>query len=90
MSTRKLLGSLCRETASCRLKLTTATLVAGLSRGTLRTTLDRPLKKLYGLTLSDKAQVNQLLARLQIGDKTRLTDGAFSTTQLSTGQRNPS
>lgn len=41
----------------------------------------------YGMEHADPAQVNALLARLDIADKVTFADGAFSTQALSTGQR---
>lgn len=43
--------------------------------------------RLYGLEDRDPAEVNALLADLGLGRKVRFEDGAFSTTDLSTGQR---
>ena len=44
-------------------------------------------EKLYGMPDPDRAEVNRLLTQFQLLDKTRLTDGQFSTLDLSAGQR---
>jgi len=44
-------------------------------------------RRLYGIAMPDPTPLNRLLEKLQIGQKTRLVDGVFSTTQLSAGQR---
>lgn len=44
-------------------------------------------RRLYGLVAPEAAEVEALLSMLQISHKTRLKDGRFVTTQLSTGQR---
>lgn len=41
----------------------------------------------YGVEQADPAQVQALLARLDLADKVSFADGAFSTQALSTGQR---
>jgi putative pyoverdin transport system ATP-binding/permease protein len=43
--------------------------------------------RLYGLPSIDDAQLNQLLADMDIANKTSYYEGRFSTLQLSTGQR---
>ncbi|MDF2234790.1 cyclic peptide export ABC transporter [Albimonas sp. CAU 1670] len=43
--------------------------------------------RLYGLEDRTPEEVNDLLADLGLGGKVRFVDGAFSTTELSTGQR---
>ncbi|MCA9683113.1 MAG: ATP-binding cassette domain-containing protein, partial [Myxococcales bacterium] len=43
--------------------------------------------KLYGLLDVDEAEGRRLLELMQLTDKTRLVDGAFSNRRLSTGQR---
>ncbi|MDD3483029.1 cyclic peptide export ABC transporter [Azovibrio restrictus] len=43
--------------------------------------------KLYGIGRPDPEQVRQWLEEMEIGDKTEVVDGAFSTTDLSSGQR---
>ena len=43
--------------------------------------------RLYGLTNIDAQEVNNLLEEMEIGDKTRYIDGAFTDLDLSTGQR---
>ena len=44
-------------------------------------------EKLYGMPDPDRAEVNRLLTEFRLLDKTRLTDGQFSTLDLSAGQR---
>ena len=44
-------------------------------------------KKLYGIEVSDPAQVGSLLSTMGIEDKTALRDDTFTTLALSTGQR---
>jgi len=44
-------------------------------------------RRLYGIAVTDPGPVERLLGYLQIGHKTRLVDGVFTTTRLSTGQR---
>ncbi len=44
-------------------------------------------EKLYGVPDPDPAEVDSLLAQFQLHDKTHLTDGHFSTLDLSQGQR---
>lgn len=44
-------------------------------------------RRLYGIAMPDPAPLDRLLEKLQIGQKTRLVDGVFTTTQLSAGQR---
>lgn len=43
--------------------------------------------KLYGIGRPDPEVVRQWLEEMEIGDKTEVMDGAFSTTDLSSGQR---
>ncbi|MEO1722931.1 MAG: cyclic peptide export ABC transporter [Pseudomonadota bacterium] len=43
--------------------------------------------QLYGLRDRSAEEINALLEDLEIGQKVRFEDGAFSTTELSTGQR---
>jgi putative ATP-binding cassette transporter len=45
------------------------------------------MRRLYGLPNLDPQQVRELLVQLQLNKKTRLDDGAFTATRLSTGQR---
>lgn len=44
-------------------------------------------RRLYGLGEPDPAMIERWLGRLEIGDKTGVVDGAFSTLDLSAGQR---
>ncbi|MCX7363470.1 MAG: cyclic peptide export ABC transporter [Alphaproteobacteria bacterium] len=44
-------------------------------------------QRLYGLGEPDPAMIDRWLGRLEIGDKTGVVDGAFSTLDLSAGQR---
>ncbi len=44
-------------------------------------------QRLYGLGEPDPATIDRWLGRLEIGDKTGVVDGAFSTLDLSAGQR---
>jgi putative pyoverdin transport system ATP-binding/permease protein len=44
-------------------------------------------RRLYGVTDADPARVNKLLARLEMQNKVSVRDGAFTTVDLSTGQR---
>jgi putative ATP-binding cassette transporter len=43
--------------------------------------------RLYGTDAVDESRASELLQRLGLAGKTRLVDGAFTTTNLSTGQR---
>jgi putative pyoverdin transport system ATP-binding/permease protein len=44
-------------------------------------------RRLYGLADADPARVSNLLVRLEMQDKVSVRDGAFTTVDLSTGQR---
>jgi putative pyoverdin transport system ATP-binding/permease protein len=44
-------------------------------------------RRLYGLRAVDPAQVEALLAEMELEKKTRLSDNSFQTLELSTGQR---
>jgi cyclic peptide transporter len=44
-------------------------------------------QKLYGVSEPDPAEVDRLLTQFRLSDKTSLTDGEFSTLELSSGQR---
>jgi len=44
-------------------------------------------RRLYGISDPDPVQVRAALERLEMGDKVTVRDGAFSTVDLSTGQR---
>jgi putative ATP-binding cassette transporter len=44
-------------------------------------------RRLYGVDCTDPARMNSLLARLEMQDKVSIRDGAFTTIDLSTGQR---
>jgi putative pyoverdin transport system ATP-binding/permease protein len=44
-------------------------------------------RRLYGLAAVDPVHVSNLLARFEMQDKVRVHDGAFTTVDLSTGQR---
>jgi putative ATP-binding cassette transporter len=44
-------------------------------------------EKLYGIPDPDRAEVDRLLTQFRLLDKTRLTNGQFSTLDLSAGQR---
>jgi putative pyoverdin transport system ATP-binding/permease protein len=44
-------------------------------------------RRLYGVADADPARVSTLLARLEMQDKVSVCDGAFTTVDLSTGQR---
>ncbi len=43
--------------------------------------------RLYGITHVDEERLNRLLTTMRLADKTEYSDGLFSTTSLSTGQR---
>ncbi|WP_321335694.1 cyclic peptide export ABC transporter [Breoghania sp.] len=43
--------------------------------------------RLYGLEDVDQAEVERLIARMELSDKVGFEDGRFSTSELSTGQR---
>ena len=44
-------------------------------------------RRLYGIADPEPAEVDRLLTQFRLRDKTRLTDGEFSTLDLSGGQR---
>jgi ABC-type siderophore export system fused ATPase/permease subunit len=44
-------------------------------------------RRLYGITNADPARVSALVARLEMQDKVAVRDGAFTTVDLSVGQR---
>jgi cyclic peptide transporter len=44
-------------------------------------------EKLHGLSSADPARVNALLRRMEVSDKTAFSEGRFTNTHLSTGQR---
>jgi len=44
-------------------------------------------KRLYGISSPDSDEINGLLARFELGGKTRVVDGEFSNLELSAGQR---